>query len=187
MDYVIKIGNSYIGCVNGKYTEVNDINLAIKGPMHKLTNLVKNCVAPDKRKKCSIAEESVEIQKSNKTVTKVTNIVTNSIIDDAILKIKAINMEDFTQASQKLSQIDQEITDIQHYIEFNTFDAAKGYMAYKLLHDKLLKRRIIKDDMVKFQMLFDSKLSDVLNGTLDKKLEESNKKIYYPRVLKELF
>ena len=86
-----------------------------------------------------------------------------------------------------MSQIDQEITDIQHYIEFNKFDAAQGYMAYKLLHDKLIKRRAIKDDMAKFQMLCDSKLSDIFDGTFDNKLEELNKRTYHPRVLKELF
>lgn len=191
MDYVIKIGNSYIGCVNGKYTEVNDMNLAIKGTMHKLTNLVKNCVAPDKRKKCNIIPESSEIQNSYKTVTKVTNIVTNSTFDEVISKLKALDVTSFTkeqgELSKLLSQIDQEITDIQHYIEFNRLNAAEGYKAYKLLQDKLLVRRGIKNDMMKFQVLTSAKVSDIFDGTLEKNLEVLANRTYTPRVLKELF
>lgn len=193
MDYVIKIGNSYIGCVNGKYTEVNDINLAIKGPMHKLTNLVKNCVAPDKRKKCNIIPESTEIQNSYKTVTKVTNIVTNSVFDEVMSTFKTLDLDidsitkEHGELSQRLSQIDHEITDIQHYIEFNKLNAADGYKAYKLLQDKLLVRRGIKDDMTKFQILTSAKVSDIFDGTLDKSLAALSNRTYTPRVLKELF
>jgi hypothetical protein len=191
MDYVIKIGNSYIGCVNGKYTEVNNIHLAMKGPMHKLTNLVKNCVAPDKRKKCNIVAESTELQNSYKTATKVTNIVTNSTFDEVIAKFKTIDVSGFTkehsELSQRLSQIDQEITDIQHYIEFHKLNAAEGYKVYKLLQDKLLVRRGIKDDMAKFQILNNAKVSDIFDGTLEKNLEVLANRTYTPRVLKELF
>lgn len=191
MDYVIKIGNSFIGCVNGKYTEVDNVHLAIKGPMHKLTNLVKNCVAPDKRKKCNIVAESNEIQNSYKTVAKVTNIVANSTFDEVIAKFKTIDASGFAQEhselSQRLSQIDQEITDIQHYIEFHKLNAAEGYKVYKLLQDKLLIRRGIKDDMAKFQILNNAKVSDIFDGTLEKNLEVLANRTYTPRVLKELF
>lgn len=191
MDYVIKIGNNYIGCDNGKYTEVSNVNQAVKGPMHKLNNLIKNCVAPNKRTKCKIIEESSIVQESYKTVTKVTNIVTNSVFDEVMSTLKTLNIVDITkehgELSQRLSQIDQEITDIQHYIEFNKLNVVEGYKAYKLLQDKLLVRRDIKNDMAKFQVLTSAKVSDVFDGTLEKNLDVLSHKTYTPRVLKELF
>lgn len=113
------------------------------------------------------------------------------MFDDVISKFKTLDVTSFTkeqgELSQRLSQIDQEITDIQHYIEFNKLNAAEGYKAYKLLQDKLLVRRGIKDDMIKFQVLTSAKVSDIFDGTLDKSLDALSNRTYTPRVLKELF
>jgi len=195
MNYVIKIGQNYIGYCNCKYVEVADINMAIKGPMHKLSNLVKNCVAPDMRKKCNIVpEDTVKltpvVPAVQHTVT-VNNQNDKSFFDDVVTKIKALNITGFdkehSELSQRLSQIDQEITDVYHYIEFNNLNAADGYKAYKLLQEKLLKRRLIKDEFAKFHVLASSKVSDIFDGTLDKSLNDLANKTYTPRVLKELF
>lgn len=48
--------------------------------------------------------------------------------------------------SSRLSEVDKEISDIYHYIEFSNLDAYRGWKAYKLLKDKLKERREIKDD-----------------------------------------
>lgn len=192
MNYVIKIGANYIGIDgNGRYAEVDNVNQALKAPIHKLNNIIKNCVAPSKRNRCKVISEDIANSNSYKTVTKVTNIVTNSVFDDVIEKFKSLDVTSFTKEQgelpQRLSQIDQEITDIQHYIEFNRLNAAEGYKAYKLLQDKLLIRRGIKNDMTKFQVLTSARVSDIFDGTLDKSLESLSNRTYTPRVLKELF
>lgn len=196
MEYVIKLGKNYIGCVSGKYTEVQDVNLAVKGPMHKLNNLMQNCVAPDKRKKCKIVSEStIKLPTVDNTavqhVASVDNQDDKPLFDEVIAKLKSLNITGFntehSELSKRLSKIDQEITDIQHYIELTNLNVVQGYKAYKLLHEKLIKRRAIKDDMWKFQLLSNVKVSDIFDGTFDKSLAEFNNKTYNPRVLKELF
>lgn len=192
MDYVIKIGNNFIGIdSSGKYTEVTNINQATKGAMHKLSNVVNNSIPPSKRSKCKIvALDSVKVSPTIVT-PHVLKIAEKSLVDDMLNQIKKVdyvNLDETQKAlAHKLSTIDQEVCDIYHYIEFNKLNAAQGYKAYKMLKDKLLERRVIKNDILKLKMLADSKVSDIFDGTLDDKLSASETKMYTPRVLKELF
>ena len=94
------------------------------------------------------------------------------------------------EVKQKLheeqSKIDSQIADVEHYIEFNTFNAPKGFAAYKMLHNLLVERRKIKDSMVKLSVLEqntssinDEHIRSSINGLLDRQ--------YTPRVLVDLF
>ena len=193
MDYVIKIGRNFIGLDSGgRYTEVTNYSKAIRGDMHKLSNIINNSISPNKRSKCKIVlASSVKVvpvpTPKPLTVTK----PVDSLFDSVFESLKKVDTTDFNREqgilSQKLSAIDQEICDIQHYIEFNKLNAAEGYKAFKMLQDKLLERRVIKNDFAKFQMLNDAKVSEIFDGTLDSKLSAMEKKKYTPRVLKELF
>ena len=190
MEYVIKCGKNYVGFNgHGQYIEVTNIASAIKGSMHKMSNLVNNCISPNVRKKCKI----VELSEANKPVIScvIKTQPTNSAVDNIVSEIKKIDSSLFDAEkdvlNKKLSVVDQEITDIQYYIEFNRLNAADGYKAFKLLQDKLLERRVIKNDVTKFQILSDAKISDVFNGNLEKSLSSLENKKYTPRVLKSLF
>lgn len=190
MDYVIKCGANYIGCdSNGKYIECKSITSATRGPMHKMQNVINNCIAPNKRNKCKV----VEYKQTLITPVVKVHVPTSHVsrFDKVVEQLRNIDFTGFdaehTQLSEKLSNIDQEITDIHHYIEFNKLNAAEGYKAFKLLQDKLLERRGIKDDMSKFQMLSSTKVTDIFNGTFDKNIEALSNRTYTPRVLKELF
>ena len=194
MEYVIKCGKNYIGYDScGKYTEVTSITQASKGPMHKMQNFINNCIGPSMRSKCKVVEATAVVKEAAKPVVShvATTSSVQSVVDNIITELKKIDASVFDAEkdilNKKLSKIDQEITDIQHYIEFNRLNAAEGYKAFKLLQDKLLERRVIKDDFSKFQVLSDSKISDIFNGNLDKSLSALDKRTYTPRVLKELF
>ena len=198
MDYVIKIGKDYIGfdCYR-QYVKVSDINKAIRGELHKLTNIVGNCISPSIRKDCKVvafktANSEANVKKYAVEAPKhVEEVHVSSMFDTVLEQIKKIDLVSFhkehSELSKKMSRIDQEIVDIQHYIEFNRMNAAEGYKAFKLLQDKLLERRVIKDDLFKFQMLASAKVSDIYDGTLDDKIDEFYNRDYAPRVLKELF
>ena len=83
--------------------------------------------------------------------------------------------------------VDNEIIDIQHYIEFFDFNAAQGYNAYKMLQESLRKRRKIKDDRYKTTMLLNATSADYVNDVVDKQFKGLDGRQYTPRVLKELF
>ncbi len=86
---------------------------------------------------------------------------------------------------EELSAVDKEICDIRHYIEFNALSAANGYEAYRMLRERLLKRRTIKDQMTYLNAMRQ-------RGINNKSVKESNKLLtrerkYTPRVLTDLF
>ena len=95
----------------------------------------------------------------------------------------------YTKDCNLLSEVDREIVDIEHYIEFNNFNAAEGYNAYKMLQNALKRRRIIKNDrecltFIKEAGLQKSKVDALVKG-IEKFANED--RMYAPRVLNELF
>ena len=194
MDYVIQIGKDYIGfdCYR-HYIKVSDINKAIRGEMHKLTNIVGNCISPNMRKGCKVVPFKTDcIEKYSVEAPKhVTDMHATSMFDTVFEQLKKVDLTSFhkehSELSKKMSKVDQEISDIQHYIELNKLNAADGYKAFKMLQDKLLERRIIKDDLAKFQMLASAKVSDIFDGTLESNIEDFYNRSYTPRFLTELF
>lgn len=197
MDYIIQIGKNFV-CIdsNGRYTECSDINKALHVPIHKANNIINNCISPDKRKHCRVLNVNSAVQTKvappkpiNKTV--VATPEHKSLFDKVMTSFRAIDVTGFDkeggELAQKLSHVDQEISDIEHYIEFNKLNAADGYKAFKMLQDKRLERRAIKDDFLKFKILSEANVSDIFDGTLEEKLRELDNRTYTPRVLKELF
>lgn len=74
--------------------------------------------------------------------------------------------------STSLSDIDKEINDIYHYIEFSNLDAYRGWKAYKMLKDKLNERRKIKDNLssaTRFSQTIKAKSSKINNEHKTKK------------------
>lgn len=63
------------------------------------------------------------------------------------LKAFIDSMDDSGALSIEMSQVDKELEDMKHYIEFSCLNAADGYKAFKKMQDLLLKRRAIKDKM----------------------------------------
>lgn len=179
MEFVIKIGKKYIGVIDSVYTDVDTVDMAFKSPTrYKLQNIIDNCVAPARRHKCKIIEVS-------KTLADVFN---GNKEPDAPLAFNADSFEPMKKdLTDKLAKIDQEICDIYHYIEFNNLDAYRGFKAYKLLQDTLIRRREVKDDLLKIQIITETVVPDLFNGRLEQRIDGINKRTYKPRVLTELF
>ena len=88
---------------------------------------------------------------------------------------------------EKHSEIDREICDIQHYIEFFSLDAAKGYKAYRMLKDRLMERRHIKTELAKTECLLCNGVDDYASGKVVQQIKGIDNRSYTPRVLNELF
>ena len=183
MEYIIKIGQNYIGCDNhGRYTEVTKLHDAIRGDRSKLQNIINNCVAPKKRGKCKLVETTPTIPKAVAQASEATSEGPMSARADIHGIKNAIAL-----LNQQLSVADQEVADVYHYIEFNNLNACEGYKVYKLLQNKLRQRRIIKDKKLKLELFSELTIEDVLDGTFETKMNNLASKTYKPRVLTELF
>ena len=87
----------------------------------------------------------------------------------------------------QLSKIDQELSDINHYIEFVNLNAAQGYKAYKMIKDRRIIRRSIKNELDVLNIILGKKISETATDEIQKAISGMDKRTYEPRVLNELF
>lgn len=85
------------------------------------------------------------------------------------------------------SRVDQEISDILHYIEFYPFNACEGYKLAKELKTLRLKRRDIKNQLEAISIISNHTCNMLTDGRTNKALCSIETKQYAPRVLTELF
>lgn len=88
---------------------------------------------------------------------------------------------------KQLSKVDQELSDINHYIEFVNLNAAQGYKAYKMIKDRRIIRRSIKNELDVLNIILGKKISETATDEIQKAVYGMDKRIYEPRVLNELF
>ena len=98
-------------------------------------------------------------------------------------ELKARKSGCLSKLQGKLSEINEEITDIEHLIEFSKYNAPNAYAAYKMLRDALQERRKIKDSIIAVKSLYENcnvnKIADD-HGQLENR-------VYKPRRLTKLF
>lgn len=87
-----------------------------------------------------------------------------------------------SELGKAVSEIDRELCDVYHYIEFNDLNVVGGYRAYKMLQGILRRRRLAKDEYAIAQSVHDNwKSLNRIQSCLERN------RIYTPRVLTELF
>lgn len=87
----------------------------------------------------------------------------------------------------ELLEVEREIIDIYHAIEFYEANSEKAYSIYRLMHDKLIKRRGIKDESVKIDYILTGGIKGLTSRQTRKRFEDMENRTYLPRALKELF
>lgn len=88
---------------------------------------------------------------------------------------------------KQLSDVDKELSDINHYIEFCNLNAAQGFKAYKMIKERRTKRRIIKNELVVVEIILEKKISDSITEEIEKVIHNLDERTYTPRILNELF
>ena len=84
-------------------------------------------------------------------------------------------------------EIEREITDVYHAIEFYNLDAAKGYKIYKMMQERLIRRRQNKDETLKIDYILSGGINGLTSKQTRKHFESLENRQYQPRALKELF
>lgn len=205
MGYIIKFQAgtkpSYLaaGQVQSSWTLTTDITKAfIFKTDLKAKNLLRESLPatfPHKNK--AVIEEYDEPEKTVETVEIKTEGNGYKKID--LEKFR----DDFNQLSQqlrdindnkkfldeRLSELDRKITDIEHYLEFYTFNACDGYKLAKGLKEILKERRSVKNQMKLIQILNSSTCAGMMMGVAGEKVDKAilGDYEYTPRILKEMF
>ena len=101
------------------------------------------------------------------------------------LATEALHRKD--ELVQQLSKADQELSDVNHYIEFCNLNAAQGYKAYKMIKDRRIKRRSIKNELQVVDIILSKKICETATDEIQKAIAGMDQRTYEPRVLNELF
>ena len=97
---------------------------------------------------------------------------------------------DHSNLNQMLSDVDKEICDIMHYIEFSDLSDCQMLKASRMLQERRRKRREIKDEMDKTALMRSTFLDSAFGIKVQQSLEvmeRMKERQYTPRKLNELF
>ena len=93
----------------------------------------------------------------------------------------------FDTLVNNLSNVDQEITDVEHYIEFGKFNCYQGWLCFKMLKNLLQQRRHFKNELQVLSKIKECKIQSNSLGSLFHNIKEIQDKVYTPRKFPELF
>lgn len=175
----------------------------------KVQNVLLNCINKNFRKRYRILEIADEIipklivSKKPEIAIKPKDSVAKQIGNESIEENHLSNLTteidkftDFVQDAEQrkktllnaLSNVDKEISDINHYIEFgNKFNAYQGWLAFNMLRNRLRKRRKIKDELHILIQLGECKVNSEMLTEIKNSIGNLDAREYQPRILKELF
>lgn len=133
-----------------------------------------------------IVSNNVAGEKVNPTYIPVDTEKLRGEIDDLSNKFSILqgNMD---WLLDKMSNLDKQISDILHFIEFERFSACEGYKLCKALKDLRLQRRAIKNELELINIINCHTCNNIANGNTSKAIDGLSNKKYEPRVLSELF
>lgn len=182
----------------GKYVPIRSIKHAAQwDSIQKASSVLNNSISKNIRNGFAVQLIDTEhtVDKDNSGVR--TSLCQRDIIDSEIQvwidRISAItdliaNSDARNQElNDKLSEIDKEIVDIEHYIEFGKFNAYQGWQCFKMLQTALLQRRKYKNEMAVIEMISKCKIDEKSLQALSETVANIENKCYRPRALPELF
>ena len=175
----------------------------------KASNVLVNCISKNLRDRYRIVEiKDVAIPKQEVSIDRIDIVVkpkdeaAKRIGDETIeenqlsdLSVDIDNFAGFIQSAEQrrntlsaaLSDVDKEISDINHYIEFGKFNAYQGWLAFNMLRVRLKKRRKIKDELHILIQLGECKVNSSMIADIKVAIEKLKTRKYQPRKLNELF
>lgn len=122
-------------------------------------------------------EKVMVAENIQKWINKITDL--NGLATDALHRKEEL--------CEEFSFVDRELSDINHYIEFCNLNAAQGWKAYKMIKERRIKRRSIKNEIQILNIILDKKISDTVTNEILESMSKMDKRTYEPRVMNELF
>lgn len=187
--YLITNGRNYLGIDNKQQlTTVSTREKAKRFTKEKAENVLQNLPKTMKNIGYFITPD----EESNSIIEIALSEMENGIYD---ILTKVQEFESYVQdigkrrdiLTYELSKVDAEIEDILHAAEFYNLNACEGYKLYKMLKERRIKRRQLKDYIEVVGYVECSTGKDFANGLGSKSILGTTTRKYQPRVLNELF
>ncbi len=91
------------------------------------------------------------------------------------------------ELTKQLHNLEDELLDIEHYIEFSNLNASQGYKASKDIKDCRIKRRSVKNELLVLDIILEQRVNKILDEEIHKRVQEIDKRTYKPRIRTDLF
>ena len=182
-DQRVKASNVLTSCVSKilrdryKVVEIDECSLPRKAESPQFIQVDMSAIKSNDKVAKRIGNETIEKNRISSLSDAINNIF--EVISGAEQRGEEL--------STALSEVDQEIADIHHYIEFGKFNAYQGYLAFNMLKNRLKKRRQIKDELHILKQFGTCKLNSSTIASIKSEIENLNNRKYLPRKLNELF
>ena len=131
---------------------------------------------------------------SNKDIrTNTETVMETNYVENWLSKLSTLNglVDDAhnrkIELAQQLSNVDKDLVDMDHYMEFSNCNAYQGYIAYKTCREMLRKRRSIKNEMAVLDIILDKEFGEVIVDVAKKQIACMDKRKYQPRHMVELY
>ena len=157
---------------------------------NNLSKALKSCFHVEKTDKPPDLIKQITQEKVNENTETPSNSENIQYWIDKVSDLNGLASEALHRKDNLLSQlskIDQELSDIYHYIEFVNLNAAQGYKAYRMIKDRRIIRRSIKNELDVLNIILGKKISETATDEIQKAISGMDKRTYEPRVLNELF
>ena len=157
---------------------------------NQLSKALKSCFYVEKIDKPPELVKQITQEKVNENTETPSNSENIQYWIDKVSDLNGLASEALHRKDDLLSQlskVDQELSDIDHYIEFVNLNAAQGYKAYKMIKDRRIIRRSIKNELEVLNIILGKKISETATDEIQKAISGMDKRTYEPRVLNELF
>ena len=195
--YVITDGTRWIQYKNGKYVPTSCPTFADEFSQKQAQSICENQLNKALRKvfhpeKCSDDLPCIKPCTDN-DVKRTEKVMMSENIKRWLKKVSDLNGLATEATNRKkelveqLSLIDQELSDVNHYIEFCNLNAAQGYKAYKMIKERRIKRRTIKNELNVLNIILGKKISETATDEIEKAVAGMDKRKYEPRIIEELF
>lgn len=91
------------------------------------------------------------------------------------------------QLMNQLHRFEDELMDIDHYIEFSNLNAAQGYKASKEIKECRMKRRSVKNELLVLDIILEQRTNEIIYEEIQKRIQGLDRRTYKSRVRKDLF
>lgn len=88
---------------------------------------------------------------------------------------------------KQLHKLEDELLDVEHYIEFSNLNAAQGYKASKDIKECRMKRRSIKNELLVLDIILEQRVDEMVSEEIYKRIQALDRRTYKPRIRKDLF
>lgn len=192
--HILVSGDTYVGKSKGVFVPIKNRNDAVMFKSEAAANNTRVSGLP-KILRTNYNWSIVEVVENNTDVESDAKPATYTHIDVAKLMGSINELSGVFSTLQgnkdwlleQESNLDKQISDILHWIEFNDFSACDGYKLCKALKDLRLQRRNVKNELEVIRIIGVHTCSNLANGKTGNAINGLNTRKYEPRVLSELF